>query len=70
MGPCLCIGHVYLNRIVPRFGLYVHEYECIIMCGFICYVKGLFTSMYTLTHMYDGLVSTETLRRGPKNTLN
>ena len=37
MGPCLCIVHVYLDRIVPRFGFYEHEklnvwtcYECVL----------------------------------------
>ena len=25
MGPCLYIAHVYLDRIVPRFGFYVYE---------------------------------------------
>ena len=25
MGPSLYIGHVYLDRIVPRFGFYVYE---------------------------------------------
>ena len=50
MGPCLCIGFVYLDRIVPRFGFYVHKYEnaCVVL---ICYVKGLLTYMYTLTCM-------------------
>ena len=27
MGPCLCIAHVCLDRIVPRFG-HIHENEC------------------------------------------
>ena len=29
--PCLCIAHVCLDRIVPRFVIYVHEYECMSM---------------------------------------
>ena len=33
MGPFLCIAYVYLDRIVPRFGFYVHEDECMVMCG-------------------------------------
>ena len=31
MGPFLGIAHVYVDRIVPRFGFYVHESECMNM---------------------------------------
>ena len=30
---CLCIAHVCLDRIISSFGFYVHEYECMVMCG-------------------------------------
>ncbi len=45
MGPCVCISHDYLGRIVPRFGFYVHENECIdmlLMCLYF-YVRKPFT---------------------------
>ena len=70
MGPCLCIAHVYLDKIVPRFCFYVHESGCMPMCCFNVLCESLFTSIYTLTHMYDCLVSRGTFRGGPKNTLN
>ena len=33
MGPSLSTAHVCLDRIGPNFCFYVHEYECMVMCG-------------------------------------
>ena len=45
----------------------MNVWSCVVL---ICYVKGLFTSIYTFTHMNDDLVNTGTLRGVSKNSLN
>ena len=70
MGLCLCIAHVYLDRIVlvlVSIYMNMNVWSCVVL---MCYVKGLFTSMYTHKNMYDGLLTRGALRGVPKNTLN
>ena len=51
MGSCLFIAHVYLDMIVPRFGFYVHEYECMVICGFDVLCER-FVHIYVYTHTH------------------
>ena len=69
MGPCLCIAHIYLDKIDIVFILYVHEYDIWSCVVFKCHVKGLFTSMCKFTHTNNDLVNRRTLRGVLKHTL-
>ena len=52
MGPGLWIARVYLNRMVPRFGFYVHVYECMVICGLNVLFER-FSHIYVYTHTTD-----------------
>ena len=71
MGPCLCIAHMYLDRIDPRFGFYVYEYECMVMCGLNVLCERFFSHICTKhTHMNDDLVNRGALKEVLRCILN
>ena len=63
LGLCLCIAHLYLDRILSSLFFYVYEYECMNMCDLnvLCerfaHIYG-----YTHTHMNGDLVNRGALK--------